>query len=103
MAGAYMVRQCAGGAPIPSVVAYIAHHTGLLQQFLKQVLSKIQKFIHLSPDASVLSPEQFCVVLQASREVSRLMEAGATVDDIINSSFSIVHGQATTPASKKAN
>ena len=100
-----ILRQdaAAGGAPISSVVVYMAHHTGLLQQFLKQVLAKIQQFIHLKPDASVLSPEQFCVVLQACREVARLMEAGATVDDIINSGFRIVHGQPADPASKKAN
>lgn len=96
----YTLRY-AGGAPVSSVVAYMAHHTGLLQQFLKQVLGKVQKFINLSPDASVLSLEQFCVVLQASREIARLMEAGATVDDIINSSFSIVYDQPTAPASKK--
>lgn len=93
----------AGGAPVSSVVVYMAHHTGLLQQFLRQVLAKVQKFVHLKPDASVLSPEQFCVVLQACREVARLMEAGATVDDIINGNFRVVHGQDTEPAAKKAN
>ena len=68
-----------GGAPVASVTLYMAHHTGLLQQFLKQVLAKVQQFIHLKPTASVLTPEQFCVVLQASREVARMMDGGATV------------------------
>jgi len=78
------------------------HHTGLLQQFLKQVLAKIQQFIHLKPAAAVLTPEQFCVVLQASREVARLLEGGATVEDILNSSFAIAQGTSADSSGSSA-
>jgi len=43
---------------------------------------KTQPIIQLQEKTLALTPEQFCIVLQASRETARLMEAGATVEDI---------------------
>jgi hypothetical protein len=50
-------QRCGGGgagggaeeAVVSDTICFIAEHTGLLHQFMKQVLAKVQKFIHLSP------------------------------------------------------
>jgi hypothetical protein len=39
--------------------------------------------------ATTLSKPQFCVVLQAARETARLMEIGATAEDIANMSVEL--------------
>ena len=65
-----------------SAVCYLQSHTGLLPQFLRIVSAKVQRHIHLDPQAGVLTHTQFCVVMQASRETARRLGAGATAEDI---------------------
>ena len=77
-------------APVGATIRYMAYHTSLLHQFMRQVLAKVQTFIHLSPSANSLSRAQFVVVLQASRETARLMELGATAEDIANMRISLL-------------
>ena len=96
--------QAAGGSggsvPLGSAVCYLQSHLGLLQQFLRIVSAKVQRHIHLDPQAQGLTDKQFCVVLQASRETARLLGAGATAEDIRSCIVIISHTEETAAGEK---
>ena len=88
--------------PLGSAVCYLQSHTGLLQQFLRIVSAKVQRHIHLDPQAGVLTDRQFCVVLQASRETARLLGAGATAEDIRSCIVTVSSDTEETAAEEKS-
>jgi len=96
--------QAAGGSggsvQLGSAVCYLQSHTGLLQQFLRIVSAKVQRHIHLDPQAQGLTDRQFCVVLQASRETARLLGAGATAEDIRSCIVTVSYTEETAAEEK---